>query len=96
MESEWIELNQGVLQGTILGHLLFNMYVNDLNKQIPDNTKIFHYAVDSIILTYNRDLKLATYKLHHSLRKMSQFYEKHRPIMNHSKTKFITFSKNQN
>ena len=42
------------------------------------------------------DLKLATYNLEQSLRNISEYYEKHRLMLNHSKTEFITFSKKSN
>ena len=51
------------------------------------------YADDTIILTYNTDQKLATQILEQSLKKMSEFYEKHSLMPNHSKTQLITFSK---
>ena len=93
VESDWIGLYQGVPQGTILGPLIFNLYINDLNKQISANTETIQYADDTIVLTYNTDLKLATYNLAQSLRNISEYYEQHRLMLNHSKTKFITFSK---
>ena len=91
--SDWIGLYQGVPQGTFLGPLLFNLYINDLNKQIPGNTEIIQYADDSTIPTYNTDLKLATYTLEQSLRNKFKYYKKYCLMLNHSKTEFITFSK---
>ena len=93
VESHWIELDQGVPRRTILGPLLFNLYNIDLNKRIPANTNINQYADDSIILTYNADLKLATYNLEQSLRKISEYNQEHRLMLNHTKTEFITYSK---
>ena len=93
MVSHWIGLYQGVPQGTILGPFLFNLYINDLNKHIPGNTEIIQYADDTIILTYNADLKLATYTLEQSLRNKFKYYGKHCLMLNHSKTEFVTFSK---
>ena len=92
MASDRIGLYKGVPQGRILSPLLFNLYINELNKQIPADTKIIQYANDTIILTFKTDLNLATQNLEQSLRNISEYYEKRRLMLNHSKTEFITFS----
>ena len=60
---------------------------------MPANTIIIQYADDTIFPTNNTDLKLPRHNLEQSLRKISEFYEKHRLMLNHSKTEFFTFSK---
>ena len=63
-----------------------------MKKQIPANTEIIYYSDDTIILAYNTDLQVTTYNLEQSLRNISEYYEKHRLMLNHSKTELITFS----
>ena len=43
--SEWVTINRGELQGSALGLLLFNIFVNDL----------FHTDIDSMICNYTDD-----------------------------------------
>ena len=46
-ESDWIA------QGTVLGPLIFNLYINDLKKQIDKTCKIVQYVDDTLIFCEN-------------------------------------------
>ena len=47
--SEWIELTQGVPQGTVIGPLFFNLYVNELPELISKPAHIRQYADDCLV-----------------------------------------------
>ena len=49
VQSEWIELKEGVPQGTVVGPLFFNLYVNDLPKLVSEAAHILQYADDCLI-----------------------------------------------
>jgi hypothetical protein len=55
--SEWVRINCGVPQGSILGPLFFLIYINDLPTLINKDNNIVLYADDvSIVITdTNRD-----------------------------------------
>ena len=51
--SDCLSVERGVLQGTVLGFLLFNLYINDMYEQVDNKkTELIEYADDTVIFTY--------------------------------------------
>ena len=59
-ESEWEKIYAGVPQGSVLGPLLFLVYINDLSEGISSNIKL--YADDSSLFSRVRNNVNATHE----------------------------------
>ena len=55
-ESGKRELKYGVPQGSVLGHLLFILFINDLHKNVEFST-VHHFADDTNMLLIEKSLK---------------------------------------
>ena len=66
-KSTWI--NAGILQGSILGPLLFSIYINDLSSGLSSKPKLF--ADDISIFNVAHDINTSANELNNYLKKVS-------------------------
>ena len=51
--SDWVYILAGVPHGSILGHILFSLYVNDIVNAIGSNVRLFADATGLFIVVDN-------------------------------------------
>ena len=94
--SEEIEITYGVPQGSILGPLLFLVYINDMHEAVT-HSLIHHFADDTNILYCNKSLKKINKYINHDLSQIVQWLRANRISLNANKTELIIFRpKNKN
>ena len=87
--SEWAHVTQGVPQGSILGPLLFLLYVNDL-PAVVDEWSVSLYADDVTIYYASKDAGRVSEALNADLQRIATWIEANRLRMNISKTQLMT------
>ncbi len=88
--SDMSEIEAGVPQGSILGPLLFILYISDLPKDTKVKTSVF--ADDTSVLVSAPSKASAHKTLQKHLNKLSEYYSLWKIKINVNKTEVITFS----
>ena len=70
MSTDFSPVDSGVPQGSVLGPLLFLIYINDLEKDIKSNVTFF--ADDTMLFSIVKDPIISANKLNHDLEKNKQ------------------------
>lgn len=82
----------GVLQGSILGPLLFSIYINDL-PAVCKGVDIIMYADDAVIYIHGRDMEQVASKLSLAMDKISNWLKSSCLTLNIEKTVGMYFAK---
>ena len=90
ISSSFKEVCTGVPQGSILGPLLFLIYVNDIVNSCPDFTFIL-YADDTTILASDNDINTLYENVNRNLSNIANWFECNKLSLNVDKTNYILF-----
>lgn len=90
--SSWQTISQGIPQGSILGPVLFNIFMNDLCYVIKQST-LFTYADDTQIFRAGDKIEAVEHAINLDLQNVDEWYENNQMKRNHSKYQAIVLGK---
>ena len=91
-ESDTKKILHGVPQGSVLGPLLFLIYINDLHFSIK-NSKVFHFADDTNLLNIGKSPKSMQKQINADLKILYNWLLANKISLNSDKTEIIFFHK---
>ena len=91
-ESEIKSIHHGVPQGSVLGPILFLLYINDLNKCI-NFSDTFHFADDTNFLNISNDYRTLQNNVNRDLISLNEWLLANKISLNKDKTELIYFHK---
>ena len=93
--STWKDTSAGAPQGSILGPLLFNIYLNDLFLFVSDS-KICKYADDTTIYVCDRDHENIINRLENEILILSEWFQNNYMRLNSEKCHLMIFGEKSN
>ena len=91
IESSHLDVNIGVPQGSVLGPLLFLIYVNDIIN-CSNILKFSLFADDSVVLYSHKDVTTLISTVNKELQLLNDWFKCNKLFLNYKKTKYILFS----
>ena len=82
--SRWAELIKGVPQESVLGPLLFNIYLNDL-VYLAQSTEVYNFADETTFFGCDKDLKTLISRFEHDSHLAIEWFESNYMKLNQGK-----------
>ena len=73
--SEWLSVNKGSAQGSLMGPISYNMFANDMMFILDDDINIYNYADDNSLLCSGSDYENVKSKLLHNVYKVVAWFQ---------------------
>ena len=93
--SDWLDITSGVPQGSILGPLLFNIFINDLVFFIKES-KICNFADDNTIFPSGLNIEQEAVSLEIDLTHIIEWFDSNRMVANPGKFQVMFLGLNTN